>query len=230
MKARLSVGRAKYCASSTTRICRCRRAYRATEGASARQLPQNGWNATTSVRLPRTCFRNRVTSRFASGPASTGTADAARSSMTRGTTRFRPTWCQELGQEESLPAGGLGLDVAEAAKPLLAARVFPDLSPAGATFLAPSTRSLEQHTNPFAHRWQERCALFEAVPVAEDSQPFRLSADRVAESLARLVVVQRDETVGGPCEIPKWRCRRGEIPVDQRARNSAAFVDGVVRR
>src|SRR5262245_32173223 len=134
------------------------------------------------------------------------------------------------GLEGSLPGGASGLDVAEAAKPLLAARASPDVSPAAATFLAPSARSLEQHTNSVAHRRQERCALFEAVCVAENSQPFGLSADRVAEPLTGLVVVQRDEPVGRPCEIPKWRCRRGEIPVDERMRNSAALVDGVVRR
>ena len=117
----------------------------------------------------------------------------------------------------ALPDRQSGLDVTEPAQPLLAAGVRPDLAPAGAAGLSPGARRLVQHPDPFADRGQEGFPLLQTVGVAEEAKTIRLPAGRKTEPLARLLVVERNEPVGGPSEVPKRRARRSEVPVDERA-------------
>jgi hypothetical protein len=106
----------------------------------------------------------------------------------------------------------------------------PHVAPGRAALFAPRASRVVEDADPPAHGRQEGLAVFQAVGVAEEAQPLVLSPHRIAEPLAVRVGVERDEAVRRPGEIPQWRRRRGEIPVDERARPPGRLVDGVVGR
>lgn len=84
--------------------------------------------------------------------------------------------------KEPLPIGPLRLDVLEATEPLFAASAAPDLTPPRTAALAPGTRSVIQHADPFTDSGEQFVALVQTVRFADESQTLCLSPYWVAEA------------------------------------------------